>query len=127
MSESVQDTDVQVEAYEAEKKKWDQTSYDPEAYALGTSWGLLRRSETKWSLFLILNAAQMREMATTESEGIPYLWAREQVDDWDEKRKSAKWEERIIGKRKPGEEGDKGGRLIPMQTFDRKGQKIPQG
>ena len=114
-----EEKDVKSEEYKDERKKWLNTSDDPEAYALGVSWGLVRVGDD-WRLFMILSDQAMREVATCAAKGDepPLLWARSKISDWEEKRKSAKWDERTIGKRKPGEEGVHGGRPIPMQTFD---------
>jgi len=116
--------DVKSEEYKTERKRWTRTNEDPEAYALGTSWGLVRTEDVgkwRWRLFIILNPTSMREMEaveTTEDSDPPFLWARSKLVDWEEKRKSAEWDERTIGKRKPGEEGVHGGKPIPMQTID---------
>jgi len=116
--------DVKSEEYKTEKKRWSRTNEDPEAYALGTSWGLVRALEMKkwtWRLFIILSPTSMREvdrMNAVEGDDPPFLWARTKLTDWEEKRKTAEWDERTIGKRKPGEEGVQGGTPIPMQTID---------
>jgi len=112
--------DVKSLEYREERKKWKNTNDDPEAYALDRRWGLVL-DDGVWRLFLILNPKQMKEVANRpaiEDEPPPYLWARNELADIEERRRSAEWDERDIGKRKPGEEGFHGGRPIPMQTFD---------
>lgn len=121
--------DVKSAEYKEEKKLWNRTNDDPEAYALGTSWGLVRVEELDkwiWKLFMILSPTYMRELDSvmgTEDDEPPFLWARSKLVDWEEKRKTAEWDERTIGSRKPGEEGVHGGNPIPMQTIDVKKKK----
>jgi len=107
------------------KRLWTRTSDDPEAYRMrkGNRWGLVRRHGKSWELYLILSAASMRRVEEYSSEAPPFEWASERVKLWDERISSGTWEERDIGTRKPGEEGNSGGRLIPMQTFDERGRK----
>jgi muconolactone delta-isomerase len=93
------------------KVGWAKTSDDPVAYALGEKWGLAGHGNM-WTLFAIKNAQSMFEVEKVASSKPPFEWAERLIEELDKKRATAKWEERDIGKRVPGEEGNKGGRLI---------------
>ena len=125
--------DVKTDAYKTEAKRWTKTNDDPEAYASESKWGLARMKD-KWLLFAILSHVAMKQIdeCSAKEETPPYLWARKNISKWEEKRKTARWDERTIGKRKPGEEGVNGGRSIPMQTINvekmkKEVFKIPEG
>ena len=109
--------DVRTDAYRDERKRWTKVSDDPESYSLGRTAGLSRDGD-EWRLFLIAGPRHMREIARHPVQGDdpPFLWARREHDVVQERRRTARWEEKTIGKRKPGEEGVNGGRLIKGQT-----------
>lgn len=112
--------DVMSAVYKEERTRWVQTSSVPEAYARGNGWGLAR-VKNQWLLFMLLNSTRaMRQVGVFAAKGNepPFLWAKGKVAEWEERRKSAKWEEKTITG-KPGEEGFSGGRLIPMQIFEK--------
>lgn len=115
-------------------KNWVLTHADsPRAYAKGKSWGLVEGMGTDgdvWRLYLLTRGgASMHEISRVgegglkEGEKAPFQWANDEIGKFVERRESAVWEEKIIGQRKPGEEGINGGRDIPMQTIDPKKER----
>lgn len=114
MADKIDNVDIQSDVYRIEKKNWNRTSDSPPAYArTGGGCGLIL-SLGDWIVFLVANARQMKEIGRKKSidDNPPFVWAARCFNDVQNVRKSHNWEERDIGRRKPGEEGNNGGRPI---------------
>jgi hypothetical protein len=84
--------------------KWDESSDSPPAYG-------------DWDLHYLRAGSSLKKVASLgRHDSAPFDDANKHIDNYNEKRKAARWSEVEIGARKPGEEGPKGGRPIPMQT-----------
>ena len=105
----------------AKYDKWVLTNpSNPKAYAWRDNWGLVETEAGMWRLYFIVRN-HMREVGRfegelEEKENAPFTWANGEIKKHNVKQ-SRTWEERELGNRKPGEEGQNGGKLLPKQTI----------
>lgn len=94
--------------------RWDKSNSEPVAFTSGDrEWGLIESAEDTWALHLIRAGREIKVVKIFfGSNDVPFDLANKEIEKYKMLRRSAKWEERDIGKTEPGREGLKGGCLI---------------